>query len=333
MTLARRSLLASLAAAASTATAKPAFADNLRKIHIVQASPSLAYLPLSAARALGSFAPQGLDPFWTDLPGGDRACLAALERGEADVAALGAESVLAAALQGNQVQMVAALTTGIPFDLVLGNPRIETSAISPADDPLETRLRALKGIPVGVTALGGQEEQALRWLARLAGLQPDELQLLPIPPPLSLNDALEAGRIGAALVSPLYGLLAEQARIGQVIIRLSDQIPALTPIPALVLAIRTPVDAETRALLLDTIKAMRAATDRLATEPAAMPRLTAALYSRLPPPLLATAIDRLRATMPPRFRFQPTGIAALLAYTGLAEPPHPPWTNQYCDEA
>jgi len=50
------------------------------KVRVGQATPAISFLPIMAARALGSFAAQGLDLEWASIPGGDPTVLAVLLR-------------------------------------------------------------------------------------------------------------------------------------------------------------------------------------------------------------------------------------------------------------
>lgn len=321
------------------ALAPPARAQSLKKVHIGQATPAVSFLPIQAARALETFAPAGLDLFWAAIPGGDPACLAALDSGDIEFAAVGSETLLNAIAKGQPFQMVASLMSKVSLELVVSNKLLEKSAIAPADDPMEKRLAVLKGATIGVSAIGGTQDRAARWLARQAGLNPrTEVQIAMAGPPPSIQAALEAGRIDAFILSPPEGLLAEDSRTGQVLIRMGNEFPALQSVPSLVLAVKTPVRPETAALLVATCKAMQSASAKLLADPAATARtIQEKLYPRIKPQVIAAAIESLKDGIAARGRFDPAGIAALLTYAGDAatgiDPKSPFWTNDYWDEA
>ncbi len=346
--LPRRPLLATLLALTAHARIHPAQAQPLRKIYIAQATPSLAYLPLVAARALDTFTPQGLDPYWAALPGNDRACLAALDRGDVDCAALAAEPTIDAVARGQPVQIVAALLSKLPLELVAGNTFIETSGIAPADDPLPRRLQALKGATIGIDAPETPQDRAARFLAAQAGLDPQiDLHIVALGPPPAIQAALEAGQIDACLLGSPEALVAEDARIGQVLIRMAIDFPALANLPALVLVAKTPIAPETAERLVATCKALQAACIQLLAGPATTTATTAtatatsiqsALYPRIKPQLVAAAIETLKSGITAKTRLDPAGIAALLAYAGPAAlqtaRDHPGfWTDEYGDRA
>jgi ABC-type nitrate/sulfonate/bicarbonate transport system substrate-binding protein len=332
----RRTILA----APLLALARPASSQNFAKVHIGQATPAVSFLPLQAARALDTFPSAGLDLYWAAIPGGDPACLAALDSGDIEFAAVGSETLLNAIAKGQPFQMVASLMSKVSLELVCSNGLIQKSGISIADDPLAKRLSILKGATIGVSAIGGTQDRAARWLARQAGLNPrTDIQVAMAGPPPSLQAALEGGRIDAFILSPPEGLLAEDARTGQVVIRMGDEFPALKNVPSLVLAVKTPVPAGTRALLIATCKAMIAASAQVLANPAgAAATIQDKLYPRMAPPVMAAAINSLKTGIIDRGRFDPAGIAALLTYagdaaTGLDAAKGGFWTNDYWDEA
>ncbi|MGI4950284.1 MAG: ABC transporter substrate-binding protein [Janthinobacterium lividum] len=339
-------LLAELSAGAAFRPAQaqiqaqtPAQAQAPAKVRIGQATPAVSFLPIQAARALGSFPAAGLDLDWAAIPGGDPACLAALDSGDIDLAAVGSETLLNAIAKGQPYQMVASLMSKVSLELVLSNKAIEHTGVSPADDPLEKRLAALKGLTVGVSAIGGTQDRAARWLARQAGIDPKTgVSIAMAGPPPALQAAMEAGRIDAFVLSPPEGLLAEDARIGQVLIRMGDEFPALKGVPSLVLAVKTPVDAARRALVVETCKALRAAcTALLADPPGTAAKIQAALYPRIKAPVLQAAVLGLRTGIAGHGRIDPASIPALLAYAGDAatglDPKSAFWTNEYWDAA
>lgn len=335
----RRLILAAPILATPTLMMRRVHAQPARKIHIGQATPAVSFLPLQAARALGSFTAADLDLYWAAIPGGDPACLAALDSGDIDLAAVGSETLLNAIAKGQPFQMVASLMSKVSLELVASNALLEKSAISIADDPLPKRLSLLKGATIGVSAIGGTQDRAARWLAKQAGLDPKrDIQVAMAGPPPSIQAALEAGRVDAFILSPPEGLLAEDARTGQVVIRMGDEFPALANVPSLVLAVKTPVSSQTHALLVATCKALQSASTRLLANPAATAAtIQEKLYPRIKAPVMNAAIDSLKSGIAARGRFDPAGIAALLAYAGDAatgiDPKSTFWTNDYWDEA
>ena len=332
-------MLISRRATLAAALALPAQAPRAL-VRIGQATPAVSFLPVMAARALDSFAGAGLTLEWAAIPGGDPAALAALDSNDIDLAAVGSETLLNAISRGQPFQLIASLMSKVSLELVVSNKLLERTGISPADDPLPKRLAALKGAVVGVSAIGGTQDRAARWLARQGGLDPRTgIQVAMAGPPPAIQAALEAGRIDAFVLSPPEGLLAEDARTGQVLIRMGDEFPALAGVPSLVLATKVPVAK--RALVVASLRAMQAASAQLlADPPAAAAAIQKALFPRLKPEVMAAAIGGLKNGIEDRGRLSAAGMAALVAYAGEAAAGLDAkagearfWTNEFWDEA
>jgi ABC-type nitrate/sulfonate/bicarbonate transport system substrate-binding protein len=94
----RRLLLLALFAIA--AVLPSAHAQAPLKTKIGQAVPTLGFLPLYAARATDAFAAAKIEAEFASIPGGDPTTLAALDAGDIDFAAVGAETALLAISKG-----------------------------------------------------------------------------------------------------------------------------------------------------------------------------------------------------------------------------------------
>ena len=310
MRLTRRTLIAAMATA-------PALAQTRRRVRIGQATPAVSFLPVMAARAFGSFAAAGLDLDWAAIPGGDPTALAALDAGDIDLAAVGSETLLNAIARGQPFQIVASLMSKVSLELVASNRLLDRAGVAPSD-PLTKRLAALRGAVVGVSAVGGTQDRAARWLARQGGVDPRTgLQIALAGPPPAIQAALEAGRIDAFVLSPPEGLQAEDAGTGRVLVRMGDEFEQLRGVPSLVLAVRTPVDEARRALVSATLKVLQEASAQVLADPAAAAsRIQQALFPRIKPAIMAAAIDSLRSGLVDRGRLGPEGITSLLRYAG-----------------
>ena len=334
--IARRALLATtLLPLAAPTRAAPA-----TKLRLGQATTAVSFLPIMAARALNTFAAHDLDLDWAAIPGGDPSCLAALDSGDIDIAAVGSDTLLNAIAKGQPFQMVASCMSKVSLELVVSNKLIERTGTAPADDPLPKRLAALKGAVIGVGGIGGAQDRAARWLARQAGLDPrTDIQVAMAGPPPAIQAALEAGRIDAYILSPPEGLLSEDARTGQVLIRMGDEFKQLKNVPFLVLAIKTPIDPARHALIVQAIKALQSACTQLLANPQAVAaKIHDALYPRIKAPVMQAAILGLKSGIETRGRLEEAGVNALVTYAGdaaqgLDAAKGTFWTNKYWDEA
>jgi ABC-type nitrate/sulfonate/bicarbonate transport system substrate-binding protein len=245
----------------------PSLAIAQQSVRIGQGVPTLSFLPVWASRALNTFAPQGLTVSAVLMPGGDASALAALDAGDVDVAAVGSETALRAAAKGQPFEIVYSLMSKVTLQLVASPSFLESRGVKPSD-PLEKRLGALKGAVIGVSGIGGAQEAAARWLAAKGGLDPKtDIKVAQVGNPAALQAALENKRIDAFILSPPEGYLAEKAKTGSVLISLGDDFPLLSKQPFLVVVAKKPIDDKTSNLILQTVKAMQAASAAIVAKP------------------------------------------------------------------
>ena len=156
-------------------------------------------------------------------------------------------------------------------------------------DPLPARLAALKGMIVGVSAVGGAQDRAVRWLAAQGGLARTDVQVAMVGGPPALQAALENKRIDAFMLSPPEGQIAEAAGYGRALIDLAADFPALRSLPFLVLVARRPFSPSVP--LQQAVQALRDGAAAVQADPAATAGLIASKYfPRLPAAIVEQAV-------------------------------------------
>lgn len=308
----RRSLLPLLGG-----LALPGIARAADPVRIGQATSALSFLPIWAACALGSFLAQGLALTSATLPGGDPTALAALDSGDIDLAAVGSDTVLNAVSKGQPFLMVASLMSQVTLDLVVSRAFLAKHAVGPSD-PLDKRLAALKGAVIGVSAVGGAQARAARWLAAKAGLDAATgVQVAMVGGPPALQAALENGRIDAFVLSPPEAQVAEAGGYGAGLIGFGRDFAELADIPFLVLVARSPFDPAATDRIGRSVRALQAASIALARDPAMVAGLIQQqFFSRIAPPVIAGAVEAMRGGTVGGGRFDPAGVAALIRFAG-----------------
>jgi NitT/TauT family transport system substrate-binding protein len=260
----------SLAQALTFATALlllPTPASAQQSVRIAQGFASLSFLPIWGARALNTFAAEGLTATVLNSPGGDPSALAALDAGDADLAAVGTESALRAVAKGQPFEIVYNLMSKVTVELVVARSVLEKAGVK-VDDPLEKRIAALKDATIGVAAVGGTQETAVRWLAAKGGLDPKtDIKVAQVGGPLALQAALENKRIDAFVLSPPEGYLATKSGAGVILVSFGDEFPLLAHQPYLVLVAKKPIDGKASELIIKTARALQAASVALLKEP------------------------------------------------------------------
>lgn len=337
-------LVAAAAVGASLFLA-PTLAAAQQTVRIGQATSALSFMPIWGARALDTFAPNGLSLTIAVVPGGDPNALAALDSGDIDLAAVGSEAVLRAAAKGQPFQIVSSLMSKVTLELVVSKEFLEKAGVKPTD-PLPKRLAALKGALVGVSSIGGAQDTAARWLAAKGGLDPKtDIKVAQVGNPPALLAALENKRIDAFVLSPPQGFLAEASGAGVVLVKMGDDFPALANLPFLVLVAKKPADEKATDLTVRTLKALRAASADLVAkpEPTAL-AIQSKFFAKASPESIVSAVKAMASGVADGGRLNAEGFQNLIAFakevgTDLGKDydakamENDIWTNAFIDKA
>ena len=282
------------AALAAALSLLPTLASAEPSVRIAQGFASLSFLPLWGARAMNSFAAEGLAGTVIVSPGGDPAALAALDAGDVDLAAVGTESALRAVAKGQPFEIVYNLMSKVTLEMVVAPALLEKSGVKPGD-PLQKRIAALKGATIGVAAIGGTQETAARWLAAKGGLDPKtDIKIAQVGSPVALQAALENKRIDAFVLSPPEGYLATKSGAGTILVSFGDDFPLLANQPYLVLVDKKPIDDKASERIVKTARALQAASAALVANPErAAQAIQKQFFSKADPAAILAAIKAL----------------------------------------
>src|SRR5258706_6331904 len=169
-----------------------AFAQAPEKVKIVYASRSIPFFSAFVAKEMNFYAKHGLDVELIQVA--PRIAITALATNQVDYS-LNIGSTMRAAMRGLPVRAVASSTTAPFFALITR----------------EKSVQDLKGKIVGVTDPGGTNYQVTKIILSQYGLGPvKDVPLITIGEEKLLLDALIAGRIAAAAVSPPWPFEAER---------------------------------------------------------------------------------------------------------------------------
>jgi ABC-type nitrate/sulfonate/bicarbonate transport system substrate-binding protein len=176
---------------ASTAfSSNYACAQELRRIHYgTTASP--ANLPIWTAKDAGLFDKKGLNVEPVQIRGGALITMGIMS-GQLQFSGAGAESIVAARVEGGDVVLLACPADLEPVYLIT-RPEIKTAI-------------QLRGKATAVTRLGSSTHFYLRAALKYAGLSEKELTILQLGAGPEMAAALESGRISAAALNLRYAL-------------------------------------------------------------------------------------------------------------------------------
>ena len=247
-------------------------AQEATSLRIGQATTSVSFLAIWAARALDTFRPQGIDLKWAAIPGGDPTVLAALDAGDIDLAAVGTDTPLAAVAKGQDFVLVYALMSQMSLELVVSNAFLARKGVR-LSDPLQKRIEALKGATIGVSAVRGAQDRVARWLVAQAGLDPaNDIKIALIGSPPAIHAALDHEQIDGFILSPPEGYLAEEAGSGKDSHPHRHGIARMKDLPFLALVAKKPLTGARFDLAVKAARALDAASDEVLRDPARVGR-------------------------------------------------------------
>ena len=170
---------------------QPLRAQETRRIRFAVTNPP-HFLPIWLARDTGIFSKHGLDVEIIFMRGGALITMGILS-GELQLSGVGAESVVAAKLEGGDAVLLACpLDTDLVY--LIGRPDIKTP-------------EQLKGKSTAVTRLGSSIHFYLRSALKYLGMDADkEMTVLQLGGGPEIAAALETGRIAAGILTIRYAL-------------------------------------------------------------------------------------------------------------------------------
>jgi ABC-type nitrate/sulfonate/bicarbonate transport system substrate-binding protein len=180
-----------------------ALAQGMEKVRIVYASRGLPFFSAFVAKEMKFYQKRGLEVELIQMA--PRIALTALATNQIDYS-LNIGSTMRAAMRGAPVRAVASSTVAPFFALVSKEPNVA----------------ALKGKILGVTDPGGTNYQVTKMILTHYGLVPlKDVQLLTIGEEKLILDAMLAGRIAGAAISPPWPFEAEKHGF-KILVKASD---------------------------------------------------------------------------------------------------------------
>lgn len=190
------------AAVTLAAPARLAFAKD--KLTVVMSSFDMLFWVTLGAQALGYFAAQDLEVELVRAGGGARS-LAAVAGGDAQFNIGAPASAFRARARGSDVMMVAPAVVQYVDNITMSGDWARRHGIT-AQSSYQDRLRALRGMTLAVSSVGGGADQLVRFLAKQAGINPDrDMTITAIPDGANMMAAMSRGRIDGFVIPPPTG--------------------------------------------------------------------------------------------------------------------------------
>ncbi len=198
----RNGLVACALAATFVAAAVPVQAKD--KLTVVMSSWDLLFWGTLTASELGLFDKEGMDVELVRAGGGAKS-LAAVAGGDADFNIGAPASAFRANAKGSDVVMIAPAISQYTDNVTMSGAWAKKNNIT-SDSPYEQKLKALKGMTLAVSSVGGGASQLLRYLAKEAKLDPDrDITMTAISEGSSMLAAMSLNRIDGFVIPPPTG--------------------------------------------------------------------------------------------------------------------------------
>ena len=221
-------VLAAAACGSSAPASGGSGATTKLTLNYGQVSNSIAFFPVFVAQHQGYFAAEhvtvGPNPF--PVLGTGAKVAAALAGGSIDVGGSVMTDAFNLAKAGQNPKVVAALVNAYYIDIVVS----KHAHVAPAGATLIEKVRALKGMKIGITGPGSGTEALITYLFKLAGMnaQTDATLVNLGADATAVLDALKSGRVDAVSFAQPLGQQATISGVGSIYIS-----PARGDIPAL----------------------------------------------------------------------------------------------------
>lgn len=174
------------------------------KMTIVMSSWDLLFWGTLTASEMGIFASEGINAELVRAGGGARS-LAAVAGGDADFNIGAPASAFRANAKGSDVMMVAPAISQYTDNVTMSSAWAKKNNITSAS-PYEEKLKALKGMTLAVSSIGGGASQLVTFLAKQAKLDPNrDMTLTAIPEGANMLAAMSLGRIDGFVIPPPTG--------------------------------------------------------------------------------------------------------------------------------
>lgn len=158
------------AALVAVGIAAPAAAQE--KLRLSFTAASMLYAPVYVADTMGHFKAQGLEAENVHFKAGGSAALAAVLGGNVDIYVGAASSAMRAVDKGTDAVVIGALMTQFAINAVVRGDIAKERGLTPASTEAE-RLKALKGLRIGVSGAGSGTHQIMQYMLTRGGLNPE----------------------------------------------------------------------------------------------------------------------------------------------------------------
>ncbi|MGX9943183.1 ABC transporter substrate-binding protein [Bradyrhizobium denitrificans] len=249
---------------------------------------SLLFAPVYIAQEQGFFRDRGINAkiIYVAGPGVINAMLGK----SADFTLISGGIQIAAAARNQTLLAIANTQNRFTTDIVIREPVAQKLGVSASADVM-TKVRALKGLTIGVDAINGLPHSFLRFLAIKAGMNPEaDLTITALQPP-AMVAALKGGTIDAMVFSPPFSLLAVKEGGIRWISGPEVQLPELKSFPYNVVLVRPDYCDAEKARCQGFVAALKDAIALMKSDPGASLQALSKSFNKMEPDILKASYE------------------------------------------
>jgi NitT/TauT family transport system substrate-binding protein len=170
------------------------------------------------AKAKGIFQKNGLDFEYVEIDSG-KLGVASLLSGNVQFVDLGVDDIVDLQKEGKDPILIYSMVNSLTMDLVVRNDVLRRLNVTPAS-PLESKIKALRGLTFGITRPGAVTQLFPQYLLRKAGYNPErDATFVQVGGGQALVAAIRSKRIEAFMLSAPAPYILEKSGDGTVLIK------------------------------------------------------------------------------------------------------------------
>lgn len=291
----RRGMLGFLAAALCV-SALAVQAAEPRKVRMSQAVDSVAYVAVDYARVAGFYAAEGVEVEQIISRGGGPD-VAALVSGDVEFNTAAPTYQLNTIRHGRDVILIHNYIKSMNQSLVVSADAVKRAGIA-AGAPIADRLKALKGMTLGITQPGAMTDQHIRFLLRKGGVDVKDVKLVAIGGAQALVTALETKQIDGFAISLGPDRTAVSRGAVMWVDNLRGDVAGLSPFPMVNLYTTKRFADSNPQIVRKVVRAtQRAVKDMADKSPEDLARILQARYKSMDPEVLLLSVRAFKPAL------------------------------------
>lgn len=291
----RRGMLGFLAAALCV-SALAVQAAEPRKVRMSQAVDSVAYVAVDYARVAGFYAAEGVEVEQIISRGGGPD-VAALVSGDVEFNTAAPTYQLNTIRHGRDVILIHNYIKSMNQSLVVSADAVKRAGVA-AGAPIADRLKALKGMTLGITQPGAMTDQHIRFLLRKGGVDVKDVKLVAIGGAQALVTALETKQIDGFAISLGPDRTAVSRGAVMWVDNLRGDVAGLSPFPMVNLYTTKRFADSNPQIVRKVVRAtQRAVKDMADKSPEDLARILQARYKSMDPEVLLLSVRAFKPAL------------------------------------